>query len=366
MKKYLFLFLLLVMLSGILVTGGIEARMAAPAPEAPKDGLTIHEGASSFSSGTFDGTCLKGDAVTLASPEVKNRGTYTSPVIELASPATQIAPSWNILCAPDEGWFVQLQVKNTDGELSPWLYLGSDGRVVFNEEKILKCPWLKVEVDAVMLEKPACAVQYRVIFHGLRSSPFLKLFALAFRFLPPVLDGELDPELIGSTEPIKVPYRSQCVEARNIASRVCCPTSTSMVLEFMGISLPTAHIAARLYNKENDLYGIWWGPPQLACQFGFKGWVRLFSTWRSAQQVIAEGQPIIASIAFGKGELNGSPVSSTKGHIVVITGFDREGRVLVNDPAARSPEKGRIAYDSVEFGKAWFGHGGAAMILRKN
>jgi hypothetical protein len=348
----------------MVLIGGVNAQ-PIPAPVVHGDSLIIHEGAPSFSAGSFEGTCLKGDAVTLASTDGKSKGLYTSPVIALACPAQQIIPSWNILCAPEEGWQVQLQVKNVAGETSPWFYLGSDGQTVFSGEKIGKCPWAKVAIDAIILEKPAMTVQYRVIFQGLRSSPFLKLFALASRHAPPVIDDDPDQDLMGKMMPIPVRCRSQCVEAKNIASRICCPTSTSMVLEFLGVNLPTAYVAAMLYNRENDIYGIWWGPPQLACQLGFKGWTRIFSSWKDVQQVLAGGQPIIASISFGKGELKGAPVSSTKGHIVVVTGFDEEGRVLVNDPAGKNAEACRIAYDRLEFAKAWFGHGGVAMIITK-
>ncbi len=138
-----------------------------------------------------------------------------------------------------------------------------------------------------------------------------------------------------------------------------------MVLEHLGVTIPTAEVAARLFYREHDIYGAWWAPPQFACQLGYKGWVRLFSCWKDVQETLAAGQPVIASIAFGKGELTNAPISATTGHVVLVTGFDPAGRVLVNDPANKKPENGPLAYDSKEFGKAWFGHGGVAIIIRK-
>jgi len=357
MKNLFLMFLLL----ALLVPAGNAAAQGAP----PADTLIIHEGARAFGDGTFENTSLRGSTVRITSPEGYSEGMYTSPVVDIPRPATRIIPSWNISCNQNEGWRIEVQVKNAEGGLSPWFYLGSDGTSAFNREKIVKCPWAKVAVDNIILGKPATAVQYRVLFRGIRSSPSLRLFALAFRHGPPALDDTPDPELLKHSKPIAISCRTQYAEAKEIASRVCCPTSTSMVLEHLGITIPTAEVAARLFYREHDIYGAWWAPPQFACQLGFKGWVRFFSCWMDVQEILAQGQPVIASIAFEKGELTAAPIPSTKGHVVLVTGFDEKGSVLVNDPANKRPENGPVVYDSREFAKAWFGHGGVAIILRK-
>ena len=49
---------------------------------------------------------------------------------------------------------------------------------------------------------------------------------------------------------------------------------------------------------------------------------------------ISAGTPVIASLSWEAGELTGAPIPSSKGHLVVITGFDISGNPIVNDPAA--------------------------------
>jgi len=331
----------------------------------PGDSLVLHQGPSAFKDGEFDGTHVSGRGVRLAAPLLKNRGYYLSPAVKLQYQADWVIPSWNIVCPKDCGWLVEVRLRSCDGEISPWLYMGSEGIAAPQKDPLDQCRWAKVDIDNIRLKKPVTEAQYRVTLQGRELSPTLKLFALAFRQGPPVPESGLSGCPAAIAPPLSVPFRSQYSEEKDIASRICCPTSTSMVLQFLGVNLPTAEVASRLYNKEHDLYGIWWRPPQLACQLGLRGWVRLFSSWDEVQRVVMEGQPIIASISYGKDELHNSPVSSSKGHLTVVTGFDREGRVCVNDPAGRDAANQPIRYDRVEYGKAWFLHGGVGIILKK-
>jgi hypothetical protein len=193
----------------------------------------------------------------------------------------------------------------------------------------------------------------------------LKLFALAWR-----TRGDPDMDTFSrnqgkSIRRIPVPFRSQFDEEKSLASRICCPTSTSMVMDYLGVKRPTAQIAARAYCSEHDIYGEWWRPPYIASLHGLRGYVRIFSSWPDVQKEIGRGQPVIASICFGRGELKGSPRPSSTGHIIVITGFDERGRVLVNDPAGRNEKEGVVSYDRRELGRTWFGHRGVGIMLFK-
>ena len=80
--------------------------------------------------------------------------------------------------------------------------------------------------------------------------------------------------------------------------------------------------------------------------------------------MIAQGQPVIASIAFEEGSYDDSPVfHGTEGHLIVIRGFTPDGLVIVNDPG--SSKKGeRALYPPRGLAHAWFGHGGVGYVIR--
>jgi hypothetical protein len=81
--------------------------------------------------------------------------------------------------------------------------------------------------------------------------------------------------------------------------------------------------------------------------------------------MIANDQPLILSIkAPERGVLRNTPYKATSGHLIVLTGFTPEGRVLINDPAAATAEKGLITVDRDELEAVWLrATGGLAYVL---
>src|SRR5512144_1080516 len=63
-----------------------------------------------------------------------------------------------------------------------------------------------------------------------------------------------------------------------------------------------------------------------------EGYVARFTSLEQAERFIAAGVPVIMSIAWNKGDLTGSSVGSTNGHLLVLVGFDAKGDPIVNDP----------------------------------
>ena len=89
------------------------------------------------------------------------------------------------------------------------------------------------------------------------------------------------------------------------------------------------------------------------------------SSLRDAEAFIKAGIPLVASIAYAKGALTGAPISSTPGHLLVITGFTKDGKVVANDPAASSSSSVRRVYSRSQFEKAWLGgSGGIVYVIR--
>jgi len=77
------------------------------------------------------------------------------------------------------------------------------------------------------------------------------------------------------------------------------------------------------------------GHGKLAVQYGlcrhvWSGRLRCtFTSLSQAEEWVAAGVPVVASIAWGKGDLTGSTIPSTGGHLLVIVGFDLAGNPIV-------------------------------------
>ena len=85
-----------------------------------------------------------------------------------------------------------------------------------------------------------------------------------------------------------------------------------------------------------DGHGNWPFNTAYAASQGYEGYVARFTSLDKAEQYIAAGVPVIMSIAWGNGDLTGSDIDSTNGHLFVLVGFD----------ACRQPDcqRSRLAY----------------------
>jgi hypothetical protein len=64
------------------------------------------------------------------------------------------------------------------------------------------------------------------------------------------------------------------------------------------------------------------------------------------------------------GELRGAQYGKSNGHIIVITGFHKDGRYIVNDPASPGPDDGEINYFAEDIEKVWLDKGGVAILIK--
>jgi hypothetical protein len=160
----------------------------------------------------------------------------------------------------------------------------------------------------------------------------------------------------------------------------CSPTSTSMVLGYYGV-LPKPkdyawvkrsyadpwvdHAARMTYDYDYEGTGNWPFNTAYAANLAGHAFVTRLTSLRPAERFIKAGIPLVASIAFGPGELDGAPISSTDGHLVVIVGFTKTGDVVVNDPAAATNAGVRRTYDRGQFENAWIPKsGGTVYVIR--
>jgi hypothetical protein len=304
-------------------------------------------------------------------------GTWTSPEVKCDFNFTELIPSWNASTPPNTG--VRFHVRARDaasGRWTPWLYIGQWGRspITDDEDRVITCDLGCVNIDNLTLDSPADMYQMRVTFlsYDLSRSVNPSLRRLTVSYSGQVNDDEQRRQLQPPVEvpsnwarDIPVPFRAQGVEARPLRSQICSPTSTSMVMAFMGVDRPTEENALAIYDNEYDLFGNWGRAVQRAGELGLDGWVQRFRNWDQVKAMIARGQPVIAGIKFKKGEFPSNVNSSSAGHLIVIRGFKENGDVICNDPASKTRGNG-VVYKADELAHAWFGCGGVGYIIKKH
>ena len=279
-----------------------------------------------------------------------------SSVIRPPEPFDDLVGSWNAELPP--GARLEMQVRVSSGQnWSAWYSLGSAvGRPGRRLEMSSPAPQEDarsfVDADTLKLKSPAEALRYRLIFSAPDRPVLLRLAAMTASDSrapaqpppgrPDSWAGELD-----------VPGRSQAIEPEDYRHDICSPTALSAVLEYWGKRLKTLDMAERVRDQSTGDFGNWTFNTAAAGALGLEAFVSRLNSLDDLAAQLARGRPVVVSVAFAAGELAGSPVEATRGHLLVVTGFTREGNVIVMDPAARSPKETRRIYDRREFHRAW-------------
>ncbi|MGH7279840.1 MAG: C39 family peptidase, partial [Candidatus Rokuibacteriota bacterium] len=168
----------------------------------------------------------------------------------------------------------------------------------------------------------------------------------------------------GRATRLAVPALTQMTEPEAVRLRICSPASVAMVLRYWGHAPSVAAVAAAVFHPAHDLYGVWPAAIRVAARYGIAGYLLRFPDWGAAVWCLAQGMPLIASIRYAEGEVEGAPIGRTDGHLVVVTGCDGE-TVLVNDPAALTVREVPRRYRLEQFRRAWLDRGGVGYVLFK-
>ncbi len=140
----------------------------------------------------------------------------------------------------------------------------------------------------------------------------------------------------------------------------CSPTSTSMVMAYWSNVLKNADLNQTVPAAAQGTYdftyagtGNWPFNTAYAGSFGLHAFVTRMYSLSQIEQWIKVGVPIVISIAYQSGQLPGSPIPSTNGHLLVVRGFAANGDVITNDPAAASNAQVQITYPRSIFESLW-------------
>ncbi|MGI8907995.1 MAG: C39 family peptidase [Candidatus Sumerlaeaceae bacterium] len=312
----------------------------------------------------------------------KVRGTYTSKPTRAEFQFHEVLPSWNLrLDESTQGYRIYLRVADESVRWSPWFYFGSGGTSAQHPPEhptTRSSRWGIVHIDYLELSRAATWFQYRVELESAPHAsglpvqqPVLERFFISVSNtsgdagLYAARNAETNGFRAARAQAIRVPYRSQLdVSVPRLREKICCPTCVAMMLERAGIDKSTLDVAAEAYDAEHKIYGVWPRAAQTAANNGCEAWVQRFRTHAQVKQMLLEGQPIMASIRVGKGELNRALYSASGGHLMLLRGFRRNGDYIVNDPYSAGPKGGAIDYTEEDIGKVWLDKGGVGIIIR--
>ena len=301
-------------------------------------------------------------------------GEALGPETAAAFPFYEAIASWNVETPP--GTWIDVEVRARVGRRwSRWYSMGvwaSDGGSVQRHSVDGQVgDKIRVDVDTLKLSTRrtgASALQLRLKLFSADGSavPAVRSAGVTISTVPS-MPGELRPGNAALwNRALDVPECSQMVYPDG-GEVWCSPTSTSMVLGYWrrdgsACEPRVRHAVSGVFDWMYDGHGNWSFNTAYAAAQGFETTVTRFQSLADAEPWIAAGVPVIYSISWARGELDGAPGASN-GHLSVLAGFDGAGNPVVNDPAAPDNPSVRRTYNRAQFERLWLGHSGGTVYL---
>ncbi|OGR46974.1 MAG: hypothetical protein A2X33_10240 [Elusimicrobia bacterium GWA2_51_34] len=263
---------------------------------------------------------------------------------------------------------IEARVKTADG-WSPWFNFGLFQPGAAASVKGQENKFGKMDVDILKLKTKAFALSYRFTLGSRAEKAALRLISAAYSDTTLPFNEPAAVKKGRDTKPLKlaVPSYSQMRQHVSYSGDICSPVSLAMVMNYYGQKeLPLETAAAVLDGPEN-IYGNWTFNTAYAGSKGLYAFLTRINSIAEAEAYLSRGITLIASVTFGPDELKNSPLKKTKGHLLVIKGFDAKGNVLANDPAAPEEKTVERVYNRGEFARAWLKNKyGTAYAVSKN
>jgi hypothetical protein len=320
--------------------------------------------------------------------------TWTSPWVRPGFTLTEIVPSWTA-ATPGDSWIeVELRGRTstrtaTWDTISLWALDDTGKRRTSGSSQTDDLG--RVSYDT-WITGGVPQYQVRVTLHrrtGTTARPVVRaVHTMASRIPSTTGVTTSRPGAVGGAalgKVLNVPRYSQMVHKGSYpqydggGEAWCSPTSTTMLLAYYKALPPAkeyawvrwnytdrvvAHHARMTYDTSFGGTGNWPFNTAYAGSRTGRAFVTRLTNLRQAEQFIAAGIPLAASVTFGRGKLSGAPISATNGHLMVIVGFTKSGDVVVNDPAAGTRSGVRRTYDRGQFEDAWLSRYRSGSSLR--
>ena len=361
------------------MAAAVDEVLCGPQPRVPfAHQLILQRAADEFRGGTLErGQLNNGEpGVVLTCPASGEAASYESPAVATDIRFNELLLSWNVATPAEAGFCVEARVgRSWDGVWSPYLYFGDCGDTVPPGERVVAADEGKMDVDYFRSAERFDRVQYRVRAQaapGHANELRVERIAICVSDTTGIPPSVLQPTTVSEPAPaaawqrhLDVPFRSQKTDRPEMKHKICSPTSVGMVLAYRGVVRTSEEVAESCFDPTHQIWGNWPRNVQGAYSFGVPGYLARFSDWADVERMIAAGQPLVISIRVNEsGGLRGAPYDTTDGHLIVITGFDANGNVLVNDPAVATAEKGQLAYRRPDLEQVWMrAAGGTAYVL---
>jgi hypothetical protein len=308
-------------------------------------------------------------------------GEATSPEISTSFSFTEAIASWN--ASTPIGTWVEVQFRaNYGSHWSKWYILGiwsADYSTIHRHSVRLQGDTDGfVAVDTFVSsnkKETANAFQLKIrLFSAITNvTPAVRNASLAYSTTAPKSASASAGNPTLWNHVLIVPQCSQMVYPDG-GEVWCSPTSTSMVLGYWNTD-PGSSCAIRedaavngVFDWIYDGHGNWpfntaYAATKSVGTQPLEGYVARFTSLAKAEEFIHAGIPVIMSIAWKKGELTGSSVESTNGHLLVLVGFDVDGNPVVNDPAFPNDGQVQATYQRSEFEPLWLQASGGTVYL---
>lgn len=284
-----------------------------------------------------------------------------------AFPFDELLVSADALFPGGGGLEAQAQVR-TEAGWSPWFSFGRfrpDGEKTSVKDQ--ENAFGRMDVDVLKLKAKASAFRYRLTLSPSAGKPsVLRLAAAAYT------DSSAPYAPAGRSAGVKplklaMPRYSQMIQQVNYSGDICSPVSMAMALGALGLKSGPLDAASSVLDSAENIYGNWFLNTAYAGSRGLYSFLARLNSLDEARAFLEAGAPVIASVTFGPDELSNAPLKKTKGHLLVIAGFDAKGNVITNDPAAPDKKTVERVYDRAQFEAAWLKNKyGTAYVLAKD
>jgi cell wall-associated NlpC family hydrolase len=228
----------------------------------------------------------------------------------------------------------------------------------------------RMDIDILKLKNKASAFRYRLTIKPAGGKPpVLRLAAVSYTdsgaAYSPAEAAAKPPDF--KAVKLVMPRFSQMIQQVNYAGDICSPVSLSMALCGLGLKAEPLGTAAAVLDSTQNIYGNWFFNTAHAGSRGLYAFIARLNSLEDARAFLQAGAQVIASVTFGPDELKNSPLKKTKGHLLVITGFNAKGDVLAHDPAAPDEKTVERVYNRAEFAQAWLKNKyGTSYIIAKD